>query len=72
MAQGARNTAPDVPHFVNAFKTLLVNNFMGTHSPGANCEDDCTAGVLDNLRHFLIRRGMADIRSLDAPMAKSH
>jgi len=31
----------------------VINNFTSTHSVGANCEDDDSDGVLDNLKDFL-------------------
>jgi len=31
----------------------VINNFTSTHSVGANCEDDDSDGILDNLKDFL-------------------
>ncbi|KAI4459370.1 transposable element-related [Holotrichia oblita] len=44
-SHGARNVNPTPAFFSIAFKTLLLNNFMSTHSPGANCEDDNSEGI---------------------------
>lgn len=57
---------PDVAHFITSFKALLVNNFFSTHSPGANCEEDFSSGVLDNLRTFLTGEEMAGVTPIDA------
>ncbi|KAJ8911831.1 hypothetical protein NQ315_012561 [Exocentrus adspersus] len=40
---------PGAAHFI----TLLVNNFMSTHSPNSNCQEDYHTGALDNLRSFI-------------------
>lgn len=39
-ALNSRNINPDATSFKNAFRSLLVTNVMGPHSPHANCEDD--------------------------------
>ncbi|KAL5234968.1 hypothetical protein ACI65C_002378, partial [Semiaphis heraclei] len=45
------------PHWVFWSKALdvlrMINNFTSTHSVGANCEDDDSDGILDNLKDFL-------------------
>jgi hypothetical protein len=64
-AHGARNTSPDVFHFITSFKSLLLNNFMTSHSPSSNCEDDYSAGALDNLRCFITGECIAGVRPLD-------
>jgi hypothetical protein len=64
-AHGARNTSPDVFHFITSFKSLLLNNFMTSHSPSSNCEDDYSAGALDNLRCFITGECIAGVRRLD-------
>jgi hypothetical protein len=33
--------------------SLLINNFVSSHSPGANCEEDENKGTFDSLRHFI-------------------
>jgi hypothetical protein len=38
---------------------------MSSHSPGANCEDDSTVGVLDNLKSFLTGQETAGVSSLE-------
>ncbi|KAB0804407.1 hypothetical protein PPYR_01377 [Photinus pyralis] len=52
-SHGRRNISPDARHFITSFKALIVNNFMSSHSPSSNCEDDFTVGALDNLRSFI-------------------
>ncbi|KAI4455599.1 hypothetical protein MML48_9g00005385 [Holotrichia oblita] len=52
----AHEINPTPAFFSIAFKTLILNNFMSTHSPGANCEDDNSEGPLDNLKNFLISK----------------
>ncbi|KAF2886276.1 hypothetical protein ILUMI_19895 [Ignelater luminosus] len=52
-SHGVRNTSPDVSHFINSFKILIINNYMAVHSPGKNCEKDYSCGALDNLRCLL-------------------
>lgn len=39
-SNGVRNVNPDCNQFINAFKTLIINNFNSPHSPAANCEKD--------------------------------
>jgi hypothetical protein len=62
---GRYDKSPDVSHFITSFKALIVNNFMSSHSPGANCEDDSTVGVLDNLKSFLTGQEIAGVSSLE-------
>ncbi|RZC40252.1 uncharacterized protein BDFB_011654, partial [Asbolus verrucosus] len=50
---GRFDSMPDASQFIVSFKALLVNKFLSTHSPGANCENDFTVGASDNLRCFL-------------------
>ncbi|KAJ8913407.1 hypothetical protein NQ315_008800 [Exocentrus adspersus] len=67
-SHGVRNTSPDVSHFINSFKSLIINNFMSSHSPGHNCEEDFSEGALDNLRSFLTGEeipGIAPLQSDD-------
>ncbi|KAJ3658237.1 hypothetical protein Zmor_009990 [Zophobas morio] len=51
--QGARNVNPSCNNFTASFKTLILNNFMSTHSAGANCEEDESDGALQRLKIFL-------------------
>ncbi|KAJ8910621.1 hypothetical protein NQ315_002857 [Exocentrus adspersus] len=44
---------PGAAHFISSFRALLVNNFMSTHSPNSNCQEDYHTGALDNLRSFI-------------------
>lgn len=39
-SNGIRNVNPTCLQFMNAFKTLLINNFNSPHSVHANCEND--------------------------------
>ncbi|CAH0550874.1 unnamed protein product [Brassicogethes aeneus] len=50
-SHGVRNINPTCQSFINSFKALLINNFLSTHSPGSNCEND-EAVALDSLRDF--------------------
>ncbi|KAI4454385.1 mitochondrial import inner membrane translocase subunit tim22 [Holotrichia oblita] len=50
---GARNINPTCHSFLLSFKTLLINNFLSPHSPGANCEEDDTEGGLAELSNLL-------------------
>ncbi|KAL5237380.1 hypothetical protein ACI65C_004790 [Semiaphis heraclei] len=38
---------------IQGLQLILINNFTSTHSVGANCEDDDSDGILDNLKDFL-------------------
>lgn len=51
-SHGARNVNPTCYAFTNSFKSLIVNNFVSPHSPGANCETD-DAALLDVLKSFI-------------------
>lgn len=51
-SHGVRNINPSCSSFVSSFKTLLINNFTSTHSPGANCEKDDNY-ALNSLQLFL-------------------
>jgi len=44
---------PNTANFVSSFKALVINNFTSTHFVGANCEDDDSDGILDNLNDLL-------------------
>uniref|UniRef100_A0A1Y1NHZ1 Transposable element P transposase-like RNase H C-terminal domain-containing protein n=1 Tax=Photinus pyralis TaxID=7054 RepID=A0A1Y1NHZ1_PHOPY len=48
-----RNINPNASHFVASMKSLIVNNFLATHSPSSNCEEDLNSGGLDNLKSFI-------------------
>nr|CAI5844371.1 unnamed protein product [Callosobruchus analis] len=50
---GVRNVNPTCFAFVNANKSLLLNNLVSKHSLGSNCEQDESEGVLTNLREFV-------------------
>ncbi|XP_023312722.1 uncharacterized protein LOC111692830, partial [Anoplophora glabripennis] len=64
-SHGHRYTNPDVAHFCSSFKSLVVNNFMSSHSPGSNCQKDMATECLDNLRTFLTGEYIAGVRPLD-------
>lgn len=55
---GVRNTQPTCASFKDAFKTILLNNYLSSHSPGANCEDDgsTSTGSLENLKRFVTEK----------------
>lgn len=42
---------PTCGSFIMAYKTLLLNNLVSAHSPGANCED-FTEGTLSTYKNF--------------------
>uniref|UniRef100_A0A1Y1JZB1 THAP-type domain-containing protein n=1 Tax=Photinus pyralis TaxID=7054 RepID=A0A1Y1JZB1_PHOPY len=63
---GRRNVCPNVNHFIPSFKALLINNFLSTHSIGANCEYDFNVGALDNLRVFVTGEDIAGISPFEA------
>lgn len=48
-----RNINPTCASFANSYKSLIINNFVSSHSPGANCERDDCEGALDSMRCFL-------------------
>ncbi|KAJ8914162.1 hypothetical protein NQ315_016241 [Exocentrus adspersus] len=52
-SHGVRNTNPSCTAFISSTKTLLINNFLSSHSAGSNCEEDESDGVLDTLREFI-------------------
>lgn len=52
-SHGSRNINPSCTAFKSAFKSLIINNFMASHSVGANCEEDESDGVLNSLKTFL-------------------
>ncbi|KAH1021784.1 hypothetical protein HUJ04_011269 [Dendroctonus ponderosae] len=64
-SHGLRNTNPDASHFISPFKTLVVNNYISSHSPNSNCEMDIKTECLDNLRTFLTNPKLYLIRVTD-------
>lgn len=54
-AQGVRNNQPTCSAFRDSFKTVILNNFMSSHSPNSNCEEDQSAGALQNLKEFVLQ-----------------
>ncbi|KAL1487630.1 hypothetical protein ABEB36_015719 [Hypothenemus hampei] len=48
-----RNINPTCNNFIASFKTLTINNFQTIKSPGSNCEEDGSDGVLTNLKTFM-------------------
>jgi len=48
-----RNINPTPANFVSLSKALVINNFTSSHSVGANCKDDDSDGILDNLKDIL-------------------
>lgn len=53
-SSAVRYTNPSANHFIKSFKILIINNFLSTHSPSSNCENDKSSGALNNLKEFLI------------------
>lgn len=51
---GFRNNNPTPQQFVHVYKSLLINHFVSSHSPGSNCEMD-ENGLLNNLTEFLTK-----------------
>lgn len=51
-SHGIRNINPNAAAFVNSLKSLVINNFITSHSKAANCENDNLKG-LDDLKHML-------------------
>lgn len=64
-SHGVRNINPDVSHFITSFKSLVLNNFMATHSTGSNCQKDMDTECLDNLRSFLTGELIPGVRPLE-------
>jgi len=64
-AHSVRENMPSASHFVCSFKALITNNFLSTHSPGANCEKDVSEGVLENLHNFVTSKVMDGINTLN-------
>lgn len=52
-SHGVRNINPTCALFVTSYKSLLINNFVSSHSPAANCEEDISEGALDSLKLYL-------------------
>lgn len=52
------NANPTCSAFISSVKTLIINNFMSSHSLGSNCENDESSGLLDTFREFIhIKQG---------------
>lgn len=62
---GVRNVKPNASHFMDSFKSLLINNFMAVHSPGQNCQEDVSSKALDNLRYLLTGEIMDGVQHID-------
>jgi len=43
---------PTCGSFIQAYKTLMLNNLVSPHSPGANCEEDITEGTLTSYKNL--------------------
>lgn len=52
-SHGIRNVKPTASQLAASYKSLIINNVSGNHSPGANCEAD-SFEILNNLRHLLL------------------
>ncbi|KAI4456627.1 transposase is4 [Holotrichia oblita] len=55
-SHGVRNTNPTCSGFISSTKSLLINNLVSPHSPGSNCDEDDTIGVLSTLKSFFEKR----------------
>ncbi|KAF9796595.1 hypothetical protein SFRURICE_012688, partial [Spodoptera frugiperda] len=51
-SNGIRNTNPSCNQFINAYKTLIINNFNSPHSLNANCEKDNNY-LFQSLNHLI-------------------
>ncbi|CAI6342779.1 unnamed protein product [Macrosiphum euphorbiae] len=45
-------TNPTCASFIQSYKTLMLNNLVSPHSPGANYEEDLTEGTLTNYKNL--------------------
>lgn len=50
---GGRNINPSPVVFAGNFKTLLINNYVSSHSLGANCENEESHSLINNVKQFL-------------------
>lgn len=50
---GFRNVNPTSSNFKHNFKTLLVTNFISSHSVSANCENENSTNIISSVRHFV-------------------
>ena len=74
-SHGVRNINPSTSHFSKSFKSLLVNNFMSSHSPSSNCEQDQHEGALDNLHCLLtgdVLPGVTPLEEVEATSLVPH
>ncbi|KAJ8708172.1 hypothetical protein PYW08_010538 [Mythimna loreyi] len=62
-SNGVRNNNPNCNQFINAFKTLIVNNYNSPHSAVANCEEDFNT-IMQSLSH-LISNNRDDSHTVD-------
>lgn len=53
-SHGARNIFPTCFSFIQSFKTMIINNFLSSHSISSNCEEDSSEGALSLLKEFVI------------------
>lgn len=54
-SNGVTNINPNCNQFINAFKTLIVNNYNTAHSAGANCEEDYNT-TMQSLSYLIVKR----------------
>jgi len=45
---------PNCNAFTSAYKTLILNNLVSSHSPGSNCEEDFTEGSLASFKNLFL------------------
>lgn len=46
--------------FISCYKTLMLNNLISPHSPGANCEEDFTEGSLTNYKNLFSSKNIVN------------
>lgn len=62
-SHGLHNTNPSCCMFISAYKSLVVNNLVSSHSVASNCEEDESDGCLSMLRSFLTGQETSDLVS---------
>ncbi|XP_049817860.1 uncharacterized protein LOC126264344 [Aethina tumida] len=62
-SHGVRNVNPTCTSFISSTKALIVNNFMSSHSPSFNCEEDLSTGALDSLKDLIAQEDTSESNS---------
>lgn len=71
-SQGCQNVMPNAAQFQSAYKTLVVNNMTSSHSVGANCENDKSPCLLDNLQNFFKNKSEHSQNSNEVTVSETH